>query len=177
MSKHPDYFLVERFLPYRVNIAAGLISQGLARRYASFARRHGIGVAEFRIVSFLGQTLASGQASGLAARDVGARTLMQKVKVSRAIAALERAGLLRRQVNANDRREALLALTAAGHRLYAQMVPIAREYERWLLEGLSLEQIAVLDRVLEHLGGRARDARPASRAGAARGRPSSRTSR
>ena len=155
-SKRTDFILVERYFPYRLNLAAGLVSQGLARRYAAFARRHGIGVAEFRILSFLGQTLASGKGSGLAARDVGARTLMQKVKVSRATTALERAGLLRRRVNARDRREALLTLTAEGRRLYAQIVPIAREYERWLLKDLHAEQIAVLDRFMERLGERAR---------------------
>lgn len=156
MSKPTSFFLVEQYLPYRFNIAAGHISQGLARRYAKFARRYGIGVAEFRILSFIGQTLALGQGSGLTARDISARTLMQKVKVSRAIAVLERTGLLRRRVNHRDRREALLTLTAEGRRLYAQMVPVAREYERWLLDGLPTEHIALLDRIIAHLGERAR---------------------
>jgi DNA-binding MarR family transcriptional regulator len=71
------------------------------------------------------------------------------------------AGRLRRTTAAADRRRTHLHLTSAGARVYAQVVPMALEYERGLLASLSKQDRATLDRLLRVLLGRAVELGPA----------------
>ena len=98
---------------------------------------------------------------GLSAAEVTARTAMDKVAVSRAVATLQSAGRLQRTTAPADRRRTHLALTAAGTRVYAQVVPMALKYERQLVAPLSKQELALLDRVLRVLLGRAVELGPA----------------
>ena len=65
------------------------------------------------------------------------------------------AGRLRRTMAKNDRRRTHLELTPSGTRVYAQVVPVALNYERHLLAPLSAKDRATLDRILRVLLGRA----------------------
>ena len=106
---------LEMFLPYQLNVVSSLTSQALSRVYA---RRHKIGVPEWRVLVTLGQY---GVMTGKA---IGAHTHMHKTKVSRAVSALERRKLIVRRENRDDRREALLSLTPAGRAMRAPL-PVA----------------------------------------------------
>jgi DNA-binding MarR family transcriptional regulator len=86
---------------------------------------------------------------------------MDKVAVSRAVATLLAAGRLRRTTAPADRRRTHLALTPAGERVYAQVVPMALDYERELVAPLSKRERATLDRILRILLGRAVELGPA----------------
>ena len=70
---------LEHFLPYRLSVLSNRISQAIASRYA---QRFEIGVTEWRVVAVLGRY------PGLSAGEVAARTAMDKVAVSRALARL-----------------------------------------------------------------------------------------
>jgi DNA-binding MarR family transcriptional regulator len=98
---------------------------------------------------------------GLSAAEVTARTAMDKVAVSRAVATLLAAGRLRRTTAPADRRRTHLALTAAGSRVYAKVVPMALSYERRLVAPLSRSDRDTLDRILRVLLGRAVELGPA----------------
>ncbi len=134
---------LETFLPYRLNVLAQLVSEGLARIYAD---RFGIGIAEWRTIATLGEAVAN----AMTARDIGARSRMHKTKVSRAVASLERRGMVGRKANIDDRREAFLSLTAEGHAVYAAIVPLARAYAGSLTEGLPPDDHAALNRAIAH---------------------------
>ena len=56
---------------------------------------------------------------------------------------------------------ARLALTRAGERVYARVVPMALQYERNLVAPLSARDLATLDRLVRVLLGRAVELGPA----------------
>jgi DNA-binding MarR family transcriptional regulator len=76
---------------------------------------------------------------------------MDKVAVSRAVAALRRAGRIERAVDARDRRRSRLTLSATGRSVYAAVVPFARRFERRLLAALTPADRDALDRILGRL--------------------------
>ncbi|MGD9479597.1 MarR family winged helix-turn-helix transcriptional regulator [Shinella sp. G-2] len=114
-------FRLETFLPYRLNQAAERVSQRFAAQYRS---RYRMTRPEWRALAALG---AYGR---MTATEIGANSSMHKTKVSRAVRALEDKRWLKRSEDANDRRVEHLELTAAGTRIYGEMIELARDYER-----------------------------------------------
>lgn len=141
-----DTLTLDRFLPYRLAVLANTVSKGIARLYAD---RFGITIPEWRILAILG---GFGPAT---ASEIQGRSAMDKVQVSRAIARLTEAEMIRRTVDPDDRRRQTIAMTSEGERVYREIVPLARAREAALLEGFSAEERAMLDRLLERLQDRA----------------------
>jgi DNA-binding MarR family transcriptional regulator len=139
---------LERFLPYRLNVVAESVSRALSRLYAE---RFGIGVPEWRVIATLGEY------EPMTAKQVGTHSRMHKTKVSRAVAALEGKRLIERQPNEDDMREAFLALTARGLRVYQDLAPRALAFERALNATLGNGERAQLDAILGRLEARAQE--------------------
>jgi DNA-binding MarR family transcriptional regulator len=138
-------FLLERFLPYELSVTANRVSRLFARRYAD---AFGLSIPEWRCMAVIGRfTLISATA-------IAERTAMDKVKVSRAVAALLAKGLIRRSPHPGDRRLALLAFTARGRRIYEQIVPLARRTEAELMEVLGPADRAALSAMLNRIAAR-----------------------
>ena len=142
MPRHPGLDL-EHFLPYRLSVLSNRISQAIATRYA---QRFGIGVTEWRVVAVLGRY------PDLSAGEVAARTAMDKVAVSRAVARLLERGLVQRDTHGDDRRRSVLALSRSGQRIYDEIAPLALDLERRLLSRLDRDERAALDALLDKLG-------------------------
>jgi DNA-binding MarR family transcriptional regulator len=140
MGKGP--LILERFLPYRLSVVTNRISGALSRHYAS---RFGIGIPEWRVIANLGRH------PGLSANEVCERSAMDKVTVSRAVAALEHKGLLERVRDDADKRRSRLDLSDKGQKVYAEIAPLALAFERDLLTALTPEEYAQLDRIIEKL--------------------------
>jgi DNA-binding MarR family transcriptional regulator len=143
---------LEGFLPYRLSVLSNTVSSAIA---AAYFANFGLSIPEWRVMAVLAAN------PGLSAAEVTARTAMDKVAVSRAVATLLSAGRLQRTTPPADRRRTHLALTGAGARVYAQVVPMALDYERKLVAPLSKSERATLDRVLRVLLGRAVELGPA----------------
>lgn len=141
-----DGLTLARFLPYRLSVVASLVSDGLAR---SYGERFGIAVPEWRVLA------TAAEFRSITAKAIGRHAHMGKVKVSRAAAALEARGLIRRVPNADDLREAFLALTPEGERLYGEIAPLALAYEERLIADLPQAEQAALHRLLDALMRRA----------------------
>ncbi|MCX7556515.1 MarR family transcriptional regulator [Xanthomonadaceae bacterium JHOS43] len=139
---NPDALDLARFLPYRLSVLSNTISQRIASDYE---QRFGLSVNQWRAMAILGRH------DGLAARDVAARAAMDKVAVSRAVAALLEKGLLRREPAQEDKRESRLFLTSSGRYIHDQIVPLALNHEQQLLERLSPEERQWLTRILDVL--------------------------
>ncbi len=137
---------LETFLPYRLNVLASVVSQGLSGVYAE---RYRIGIPEWRVLATLGQF------GTLTAKAIGAHSRMHKTKVSRAVAALAERGLIDRRANEEDLRAAFLTLSTAGRAIYDDVVPVAKAYAEALTEGLDADERALLDRLLTDLTARA----------------------
>ncbi len=136
---------LERFLPYRISVLANTISRDVAAMYDA---RFGLSVPEWRVMAVLGRF------EPLSAGEVAARTAMDKVRVSRAVARLLRAGLIVRAMDARDRRRSRLRLAARGLRIYEAIVPLALRVETELASLTSGERRR-LDRLLAKLQARA----------------------
>ena len=142
MQPGPGDFALEDFLPYRLSVVTNRTSRLFARRYSD---AFGVSIAEWRVLAVVGRF------GGLSATAVVERTAMDKVKVSRAVRSLLHRGLLQREGDAADRRVQRLAMTAAGQRIHAGIVPLARGLEAELLAGLDPPDRAALHRLLEAL--------------------------
>jgi len=151
MTRAPKLHL-EKFLPYRLSVLSNTVSSAIA---AAYFMNFGLSIPEWRVMAVLAAN------PGLSAAEVTARTAMDKVAVSRAVATLQAAGRLHRTTAPADRRRTHLALTPAGARVYAQVVPMALEYERKLVASLNRRDRATLDRLVRVLLGRAVELGPA----------------
>ena len=130
------------FVPFRLNRLAAEVSQHLSVIYRG---RFALEIPEWRVMATVGQE------RGCTAQQVAASTRMHKTRVSRAIAQLRRRGLIERATSAQDRRALELRLSAAGRRMYAQLLPLALARERALLACLSPTQRRALLLGLERL--------------------------
>jgi DNA-binding MarR family transcriptional regulator len=151
---------LETFLPYRLSVLSNRISQAIARIYAE---RFDLSVTEWRLMAVLGRY------PGLTAGELVERTAMDKVAVSRAVAGLLASGRVERGSDERDRRRVPLELTSAGRAVYAQVAPLALEYERSLLADLSTEELTQLGRLVDKLSAASAGAEDDLRAAAERG--------
>lgn len=113
------------FTPYRIAVLGREISERLGAAYAS----EGVTIPEWRVLAVVAE------AEAVAARDIVARTPMDKMAVSRAVAALEEKGLVAR-APAADRRVSAMRLTRKGRAVYSRIAEIALDYEARLLSAL-----------------------------------------
>lgn len=147
---------LEAFLPYRLNVLAAAVSEGLARVYSE---RFGLDIPGWRVLATLGQF------GPVSSKMIGTHSRMHKTKVSRAVADLEARGLVRRSENPDDKREAIVALTDQGSATYREIVPLALAYEREVLAAFPVQEARWLEAALDRL---AESADRMSRAGDAR---------
>lgn len=136
---------LEGFLPYRLNVLATSVSQSLAKVYGD---RFGISIPEWRVLATLGQF------KEFTAREIGLHSHMHKTTVSRAVAALSERHLIARRPNREDMREAFLTMTPKGQAIYLEIVPLARAFAEQLSEGLSRDELHLLDGLISRLMGR-----------------------
>ncbi|MEN5082295.1 MarR family winged helix-turn-helix transcriptional regulator [Bosea sp. TWI1241] len=138
---------LEQFLPYRLNVVGAFASRALGRIYGE---HFGIGIPEWRVIAQLGEF------GRLTSRDIGELSQMHKTKVSRAVAELDQRGIVERSENRADRRESFVSLSAAGRRLYAQIVPLALAFESRWTDGIAPDELRTFERVLAVLTERGR---------------------
>ena len=124
---------LDDFIPYRLSVTSNLVSDSIARTYESL---FGLTIPEWRLVAVIAET------GGVTQQAIGAKTLMDKVTVSRAAIALVDRGLLARQANPEDRRSHLLELTDAGRDLYAAVAPKALDLEHRIFAAFDPAEVA-----------------------------------
>jgi len=125
--------VLDDFIPYRLSVTSNLVSDSIARAYEAL---FGLTIPEWRLVAVIAET------GGVTQQAIGARTLMDKVTVSRAAIALVDRGLLARRVNPDDRRSHLLELTEAGRDLYAAVAPKALDLESRIFSAFDPQEVA-----------------------------------
>lgn len=142
MVETRDSLVLEHFLPYRLSVLSNVMSGSIA---ATYSARFGLTIPGWRVMAILGRF------PGLSAAEVAQRTAMDKVAVSRAVSQLLQDQRVERSFADDDRRRSVLRLSAKGREIYDQVVPLALEYERALLSGLSDEDRRALDRLVDLL--------------------------
>ena len=124
--------VLDEFLPFRLSVTSNLVSDTIARTYRSL---FGLSIPEWRLVAVVAE------AGGISQGEIGGRTRMDKVTVSRAAIALVERGLMERRGNPGDKRSHLLTLTEAGRELYAAIAPKALDLERRIFEGFTAAEV------------------------------------
>jgi len=129
-------------LPDRLAIVAEAVSKEVSGVYR---QRYNLSRDEWRILAALGEL------SVIKTRDVRAYTTLDKVQASRAIARLEKSGLLTRSEDDLDRRNHLLELTAKGDSLYRKLVPDVKAVEQTMLACLTKAELETFNKALTRL--------------------------
>ncbi len=96
------------YLPYRLLLLAKLID----RRAAEHVAKVNLSLAEWRVIAHIRRF------GTLTISGISRHAFVDRAEVCRAAASLERAGLLRREVNPGNRRSQLLELTEQGDGLF-----------------------------------------------------------
>ncbi|MEZ5953079.1 MAG: MarR family winged helix-turn-helix transcriptional regulator [Hyphomonas sp.] len=142
---------LREFLPYRLSVLSNTISRRIAEIYD---REFGLTIWQWRAMAVTGDT------PGISATEIGQRTAMDKVAVSRAVAGLIELGYLERKASEDDGRRSKLYLTRTGQSVYEEIVPMAMSEEKLLTDVLSASERAELERLMEKLAGAASPERP-----------------
>ena len=168
MPRRQKPFDLRKTVTFRLLGTASKLTQGFINTYTA---RFGIGLPEWRTLGMLGQfgPLPSIRIAELAEMDRGA--------ISRAVAVLDRLGLVKRRRDPSHKRRQVIALTASGRRLHAKISEFARWRHARLGELLTRVELAQLDKMLDKLDEWAEELRsghapdPAAAAGARKARP------
>ena len=132
------------FLPFRLSVLSNAISQRIAELYD---REFGLSIWQWRVMAVTADT------PGISATEIGQRTQMDKVAVSRAVAGLIEMGYLERRPSTDDARRSNLVLTPAGRGIYDLIVPLALAEEARLEGVLSEKEKTELARLMGKLAG------------------------
>lgn len=135
------------FLPYRLAVLSEAVSRSIAELYT---QRFDLSRDEWRVLAALAGS------DTMKTRDAALYTTLDKMQVSRAVAALEKRALITREADPEDRRNRILSLTPAGRALLRKLMPMVQAREAFLLEALTPDERAMLDVAAEKLLARAR---------------------
>lgn len=137
-----DMLRLDAFIPFRLSVTSNMVSETIASTYqALFA----LTIPEWRLIAVIAENAGN---AGTTQQQVGRRTGMDKVTVSRAALALVERGLIERRPHASDRRSQLLHLTTSGHDLYAAVAPKALELERRIFADFDPKEVAAFGAML-----------------------------
>lgn len=139
-----DGFDLADFLPFLLNQAAEESSLAFQNVYKN---RYGMLRTEWRVLFHLGMY------GRLTAKEIGARAMMHKTKVSRAVQRLADRRFLTRTRDARDRRSEHLELTSAGEAAYRDLRGVARDYDAKLARHFTSGEVALLRAMLRQLAG------------------------
>ncbi len=137
-----DEFDLHSFFPYLVRIYYRAVSEAISDVYTE---KFGLTVSEWRTMAVLGPH------NSLSATQIVTQSSMDKVVVSRAIKGLQAHGFLKRDIDGDDRRRAVLRLTGQGQDLFTKLVPMVKKAEESCLQHLSTQErntlVALMQRV------------------------------
>ena len=121
-------FELDQFFPYLVRVFYRSVSEAVSSVYS---RRFGLSVSQWRTMAVLGPYDA------MCASQIVEQSSMDKVVVSRAIKGLQAHGYIKRDIDGEDRRRAVLRLTDEGRTVFGILVPLVKQMEENCLRGLS----------------------------------------
>ena len=133
---------LDAFIPYLLSVTSNVVSDAIASTYQAL---FGLTIPEWRLIAVIGEDDAITQ------QQVGRRTQMDKVTVSRATIALVDRGLVERKPHATDRRSQSLHLTRTGQDLYKQVAPKALELERRIFADFDPQDVAAFSAMLKRV--------------------------
>ncbi len=129
-----DYWAFDDSIGY----LARLIFRSFSRLREHQTREYGISSGQW---TFLRQLWRE---DGISQRELSRRIAMRDATTAVSLRTLERAGLVRRDVNRSDRREILVHLTPRGRSLEKQLLPVTAEIQVLATRSLSDAEVDTL---------------------------------
>lgn len=120
-------FILDDFLPYKINVLAQLISRSFSNTYTDVFQ---VSVPEWRVIAHLSQQ------NDVSVREIAEAAYMPRAKVTRAVQSLESRRLVKKVIDIQDRRLVSLKLTRKGQTLLSDIAPIAMQFQSDLIQGL-----------------------------------------
>lgn len=111
----------------------------------TLGRAHQLSLNEWRVMVVLANH------PGVAASDLAQATGLDKMSISRAIAALSRRGRLVKEADAGDGRRTLLWLNAEGLRVFETIGTLAKQREGQLFGRIDAAELQQLERSVDRL--------------------------
>ena len=137
-----EEFKLEESVPYQLAVTASAVNKLFSR---NFVDQFDLSIAEWRVLTVVGRN------GGISPTAVAEAAGMDKVKVSRATAALVARGLLRQEQDSRDGRARVLSLTRKGVKLHNSAVPMTRRLEASIAQCMSKAEWSSLQRSLMRL--------------------------
>lgn len=141
-AKAPRDSFVDGYLPALLAQASHLISGEFHR----VVTQKGLTVSEWRVLATLAST-AGPMSIGTLAR----LTVLKQPTLTRVLDRMESRNQVKRIPHGTDRRITLIAISPAGERFVAELIDLAAEHERRVLEPLGLERSAELKKTLKEM--------------------------
>lgn len=135
-------FALERSLTYRLHVLAKLTDRA---SHAAYLEATGLGHSEGRCLA------AIGRYAPLSLNDFAASANLNKGQASRAVQSLCERGLARKTASPTDGRGVVLALTAAGERLYRRILAVVERRNREITACLDESERERLDGFVDRL--------------------------
>lgn len=145
--ERPDLDLLPMEVVGRLTGAARLLGRDVL---APFFAEHGLGRGDFDVIATLRR---SGRPYRLTPTELYESLMMSSGGMTARLDRLEKAGLIERRPNPDDRRGTLVGLTRKGLTLIDKIVALHVENERRALSGLTKAEQKELNRLLEKLIG------------------------
>lgn len=133
---------LDDFIPYRLSFTSNLVSDAISSAYEAL---FGLKIPEWRLIAVIAED------AGMTQQEIGARTRMEKITVSRAAIALADRGLIERAPSTTDRRARSLVLTPLGRKLYAEVAPKALELEARIFGAFAPKELAAFVAMLRRI--------------------------
>lgn len=133
---------LEHWIGYRFSLISARLGNYVAQMYV---RRHDLTMPAWRSLAVVARY------QPLTAKQLAMLTSSDAFKVARAIELLVRRGLIRREVDEEDRRRASLSLTAEGRKIYKDIEKFTIRVERELTAALDQNELAMLRQSLDKL--------------------------
>lgn len=135
-------FNLSEFLPYKLSVLTSRIIKMLSKVYGE---EYGLSTPEWRVLVHVARR------EKMSVREIHESVYLEKPSVSRAVAKLEKAGLLEKSTCDADHRLIEIELTDSGHELFHGIVPEALAFEAALLSAFSDAEREQLDALMERL--------------------------
>ncbi len=137
-----DTFILSEFLPYNLSVLSTRSTKMLSKVYGE---KYGLSTPEWRVLAHVARR------EKMSVREIHDSVYLEKPSVSRAVAKLEKAGLLAKTTCDTDHRLVEIELTDAGQKVFAGIVPEALSFEAALTNALSAEERDQLRSLMERL--------------------------
>lgn len=134
-------FVIEKSLGHLVALTARHFTRALTARFSDY----GVSTGQWPLLMFLWEE------DGLTQKELSRRAHIEEPTTARALARMERDGLVRRARGTRDRREINVWLTERARGLKDELIPCAQEVNARATHGLSDEDKARISSLLQYM--------------------------